>query len=556
MQPQPQRPLSEIISTRPTSSPPLADIFGVSQMPRPVQELRAEKQGFSLPNMQQVGSGLSSVFGGGVIGSAIGTSIGKRQWEKSPGAQELQQSDPESFTQIQEGFQQPTARQLAGDVAYAASTFIPVGRLASLASKGLLKLGVGSKLLAKGGAKVAGKVLAGAGTGAVVDTSIQATETGDLTPTTGLATGIGAGLPLVGPAIRGVGRLMGESAGVTTGAGYGAIREAFESVAQGGKRKEAFYDALRKNTTPEDLVRDTRNNLGLLKSQRSDEYVQQLSKISDNPLPNTERIQATFNKQLQNFNVVLNEAGELDFSRSAIRFDNEAQNTIRKIYGELQTFGQKPGDRTVLGLDLLKQSFDDLYSDSSRVRGFTRAMSQEAKSIASQQPGYADMLKKYETSTRFINEVEKALSVGDKTQVDTAFRKLSGALRVNNEFRRQLLDELDQVSDNAITAQISGQQLSELLPRGIMRAIAGGGAIAGVASGGVMAIPAVLKAALTTSPRVIGEFVGALGLGAQKSRIMRETLEELAGAGGLQTIKDFGTIQAQRLPAQSSESEE
>ena len=569
-----QKQLSQIFGNPRPERKSLDDIFGMSKVPetmRPTgsfslergfepiernqlvtEDIPTERGGRSFFGraVDTIGSVTDTIFGGGTIGRAIGSRIGESRFRRSEEGQQLQEEDPELYNQILEtAFSRPTAGQIAGDLGVIASNFIPVSRIASLASRGLQAARIGR------GADLGGRVAAGAASGLAVDVTERGRREGEFDATPGAGTAIGSSIPLIGPVTRGMGRLFGESFGVTTGAGYGPVRVAFESAGN-DTSSTAFREALRGQVSPEQIVNETRSALGVLKTQRTENYVRQLAEISGETLPNTERIGNELQKQLRKFNVSQLADGSLDFSRSAIRFDREAQNTIRTITEEMQGFGTRDGDNTVLGVDLLKQSFSDLFSESSRVRGFVTAMSDSARNVAKQQPGYERLLRDYETSTKLINDVERALSVGNQASVDTSFRKLAGALRVNNEFRQQLIRELDEVSEGAISARIAGQQLSELLPRGIMRAVAGGGAVVGLSTGGILAISAVLQAAVTTSPRVIGEFVGALGLGKQKADIIRRTLEDIAGATGVERIQDFGQIQLQRQLPNRSEDEQ
>lgn len=489
-----------------------------------------------------LGRGLTTVFGGGRVGEAIGSSIAEKQFEESPEGRKLLLEQPDIYQQIKkEVFTKPSKIELAGDLGVIASNFIPISKLGRLSAAAL-------KPILGRAAPISGRVLAGAVSGLAVDVTEKARSSGELDIKPSIGTAIGAGIPLIRPTTKGIARLFGESFGVTTGTGFGVVKQAFDSSRAGSKTRMAFTEALRGRVSPEQLVNETRASLGILKAQRTDDYVSRLAKISKKKLSNINQINSELQNQLKKFNIKITPSGQLDFGGSAIRFDNEAQNTVKKIFEEMQTFGTREEDNFVLGVDLLKQAFDDLYSDSSRVRGFVTAMSNTAKKVASQQSGYEQMLKNYETSTRVINDIEKALSIGDKKSIDTAFKRLGSVLRVNNEFREQMIRELDDVSDGLISSKIAGQQLSEILPRGLMRAIAGGGAITGLATGGVSAIPTILKAALTTSPRVVGEFVGALGVGKRKADLITKTIEEIATATGLIKIKDFSKIQMMRLP--------
>lgn len=401
----------------------------------------------------------------------------------------------------------PSTKEVVGSAAQVGSLFVPYGTAAKGASLGLKALGVGSKL-----AKVGGNVAAGAAGGALYDVggSLQGQPTG------GAGTIIGGAIPLVPPALKGAAKLASESLGVTTGVGGGVTRSVFNAARAGGGDAAAVKSALRGNTSPDAIVQNARESLGTIVENRTADYQKRLADLTKNKTsldisPVTKSIQDNLNK----FRINITKNGALDFSQSAIRFDKKAQQDVATIFNEMKQFGTRPGDRTAVGVDALKRALGDLYSDSSNVRAFTTSVKNAARDVLKQVKGYDEMAENYQKSTGLIKEIQRGLSLGDKAQTDTAFRKLATALRVNNEFRKQLISELDAVvPGQPLSAQIAGQQMSELLPRGIMRAIAGGGAVTGLATGA--GILTLLKAAVFTSPRVVGEVLYALGLGARQ----------------------------------------
>lgn len=214
------------------------------------------------------------------------------------------------------------------------------------------------------------------------------------------------------------------------------------------------------------------------------------------------------NSQLEKFGIGIKN-GVLDFSQSAIRFDKSAQAEVQTIFDEMKTFGLQEGDRTVVGVDSLKQALGDLYSKSSNVRAFVTAVKGTARKVLSGVEGYDKLAKDYAEKTEVIKEIQKGLSLGDQAQVDTAFKKLVSALRLNNDQRKEMIEELDRASGGQLSSKIAGQQMSELLPRGIMRPLAGGSALA-AAIGGYW-VP-LLKFAALASPKFVGEMTRVIGL--------------------------------------------
>ncbi len=408
-----------------------------------------------------------------------------------------------------------------GNAAQVGSLFFPYGRAAGVAEKGLAPL-LG-KTIGGGLAKVASG--AAGGYGVDVASNLQSGKPLNESLTPGLGTGIGAAIPVAGPAIGALARGTGETLGVSTGAGYGAIKEAFNAASAGGERAKAYTDALRGKTLPEDIVDEAKSSLGQIISDRSKAYQSQLAQVSKDNTKSFDisPVQKKLDTMLGDFNVEKTKTGALDFSRSPGlgRYKTDLQD----IQDVLDNWGSKPGDRTVVGIDKLKQTLDDFRrgtADSRKFDSFVTALRNSAKDIIAKEPGYAKLVGDYGEKTGLIKEIQKGLSLGDKASIDTGFRKLTTALRTNNEFRKELIGELDHASGGFLSSKIAGQQLSEALPRGLAKQIEGFGAIGAVASG-VGIIP-LLKVAAFASPRIVGEIVNALGI---SKKVFTQLLDHL-----------------------------
>jgi len=424
----------------------------------------------------------------------------------------------------QKGFGSGGEKQIVGDALKSASWMFPFGRAAKAASVPL------SKVMSPAASKLGGYVASGATGGYLADVGYDLEEGKSFSEALkpGLGTAIGAGIPLAGPVTRGAGRLAGEALGVSTGTGYGAIREGLAASRAGGEVSEAYKASLRGNINPEQIVDEARGALGTIIQNRTKAYRSQLENLKTstkefNIAPVIER----FNKKLEEFNVVFDEKGIPDFTRSPGlgRYEDD----LRKMSNVLSTWGTKQGDNTVVGIDTLKQVLDDFRigsRDSQKFDSFVTDLRNEAKKVIKNEPGYDKLVKGYEESTGLIKEIQRGLSLGDKAQTDTAFRKLTGTLRTNNEFRKQLIDELNDVTGGLLTPKIAGQQLSEIAPRGLIRVLGGGAAGIGALSG--VGIVPMLKMALFTSPRLVGEVLRVLGF--TQSQIMK-VLEAIVPKG-------------------------
>jgi len=485
----------------------VANSFGITKSYQPKE---APKKTFS----EKVGSVLDTIFGGGKIGEAIGTQIAKSRASE----QEKQYID-----------KGPSAMQVAGDVGRVALNFLPVGKIAKTIGTGVQAIGIGSKI-----AKPLANIATGAGIGYAGDvtTKVASGQEKPLIPGTGTAIGAGiASIPYVGKAIARGGQ---EILGATTGTGAGTIKQFSEAIVGGGEGADIARGALRGNIAPQDIVDEARTAFGTIIKNRSDDYSTQLSKIKTktNVIDHTPIIQK-FNKQLEDFGVFSNADGTPNFSRAPGlgRYEKDLQGLSKT----LAEWGTREGDSTIAGVDKLKQVIDDFRigsQDSKKFDTFVTSLRSEAKNIIRNNLTkskdlktlltYDKMLGDFEKSTKDIREIQKALSLGDKASTDTAFRKLSTVLRTNNEMRRQAVKELNDITGGTLIPKIAGQQLSEILPRGLARTLGTVGAGAGLVSGA--GIVPMLKLALVSSPRAVGEILNVLGIVGNKANIVKNAL--------------------------------
>lgn len=493
--------------------------------------------------MEKTSDILGSIFGGNKIGEAIGSSKVKSDilsgkigddfdYSQLP-ADAIERLKAKGVpTTAEEQRQQnaglissPTAGQIAGDVGRIALNFAPVSTVAK---------GIGA--VAK---PVLGKLaspVANIATGALVGGAGQAlgnvAEGEDVKFGTGAGIGAGiASIPYVG---KGIAKLGSEVLGASTGTGAGVINQYTKAISQGGEIAQEAKNALRGNLNPQDIVDEAKTAFGQVLKNRSDEYTSKLSelKTKTNIIDHTPIIEK-FNKQLEDFGVFFNKDGTPNFSRSPGlgRYEKD----LTALSNTLAEWGTREGDNTIAGIDKLKQVIDDFRinsQDSRKFDTFVTSLRNEAKNSIKKDlmkskdiktlATYEKMLKDFETSTKEIKEIQKSLSLGDKASVDTAFRKLSTVLRTNNEVRKQAVDALNDITGGTLIPKIAGQQLSELLPRGLSRVVTTGGTGIGLATGA--GILSMLKVALFTSPRLVGELLNILGFAGQKAELIKQAL--------------------------------
>lgn len=301
-----------------------------------------------------------------------------------------------------------------------------------------------------------------------------------------------------------------------TGEPATAAEALFKAGQEGGTTAEAAQAALRGAIAPNDIVDEAMSALKNIADQQSADYTASLEKISSigDALPMKEslyKIQDALDAQLTKFGINVSKDGTLDFSRSSIS-DGADANKVQQAYSTIRSWGLQPGDRTPIGLDMLKRKLGNLFNsktDGKPVGAFLTPLKQSVRQVLSQVPGYDEMTAKYSQTQDLIDELQKTYSLTGKANPDTVFRKLTSAFRSNDALRIQMLRVLGESGQNALEAKIAGATFSPYFARGIRGSLIEGGAVFAAMQG--LLTPKFLAVALATSPRVMGEFIMALG---------------------------------------------
>ena len=331
--------------------------------------------------------------------------------------------------------------------------------------------------------------------------------------------------------------------GGLTGAGKESIETAKTSVAAGGSTLKSFTDALRGNVTPEKIVETAQNAFQSIKDARSADYTKALSKLKDSDqLLDLNSVSSTMSSQLEKFGIKVADDGKsLDFSRSTISTPDE-QKIIQGVYDDVNSWGSKTGDLTPTSVDTLKRRLDNLYSPNKDASAFVTAVKGQVKNVLNTVPGYEKMTAAYQKASDVLDDL-KGLSLGKNTaNYETIFKKLTSALKDNQDYRSSLLDSLGDESKNMdLKAQIAGYNLSPYLARGLTGRFVEGLGL-GVGAFKALANPSILIPMAATSPRVVGEFLRAMGMKAgdiSKFKLLLKAVPQ--GARAIGAVNDAGS---------------
>ena len=316
-------------------------------------------------------------------------------------------------------------------------------------------------------------------------------------------------LNIAGKAINATGRGTAQVIGnLGTHTGGESIKEAARAGLAGGERAKAFAENLRGKVPYTDVLDDAKANLEAMGRAKSAEYRAGMAEVSGD-------------KTVLDFSGV---DKALSDARNVSQFKGQVKNAkaadlLQKISDEVQNWKRlNPAEyHTPEGMDALKQKIGGLVEaipfeeKTARLVG-NKIYSAVKGEITKQAPVYSDVMKNYSDATEQIREIERALSLGGKSSVDTAMRKLQSLTRNNANTnygnRLDLAKQLEQQGGREIMPALAGQALNTWTPRGLGGAVAGGLGLGGYSVGG-----APLAAALMTlqSPRLMGETAFATG---------------------------------------------
>lgn len=390
----------------------------------------------------------------------------------------------------------------------------------------------------------------GAAVGAISG-AMQPVETGE----TGLpmyqqaaqnvATGgaIGTAIPVIGRGIQAAGGAIRRGLGLTTGAGEESISQAVKAGREGN---QAFLQNIRGEVPAMDVLDQAKDALANMRAARSQAYRQGITSTmpdleirAGKPLPKMPP-KLDFAPITDKLDEVVESLKVKTPTGSQFKIGSAEINKIGELEDVVKTWQKDPALHTAEGLDALKQRLDALYPDSPMQRQVQRAVTSVRNTvkdtIVAQDKNYAKTMKAYEEALSLEREIERALSLGNRSAADTAIRKLQSLTRnnanTNYGYRLELARALQQQGGQDLMPALAGQALSSFTPRGL----AGQGAALGIGAGGALTVnPAALAALPLTSPRLVG--MGAYGLGRATRNIPKLTDAELRNMARMLTTQ-------------------
>ena len=308
--------------------------------------------------------------------------------------------------------------------------------------------------------------------------------------------------------------------GVTTGVGEEPIKQAYVAGRTGGETGKSFVENLRGEVPVQDVLETAKSDLAAMGQQRQAAYRADMQAIRGD-------------KSVLDFtdidNALAGAAGRTQFKGQVIK--PGAADKVQQARELVDNWKNlDPAQyHTPEGLDALKQQVGDVLEgipfEQKNARAAVGDVYNSIKTtINNQAPQYAKVMKNYGEASETIREIERALSLGQKSSADTAMRKLQSLMRNNVQTnygnRLNLAKQLEQAGGQPIMPALAGQALSEWTPRGIQRATAAPSAALSYMAGG---IPYAVGSAVSSSPRLVGEAALKAGQLARGLRAVKGT---------------------------------
>lgn len=318
-----------------------------------------------------------------------------------------------------------------------------------------------------------------------------------------------------------------EGLGFSTGAGGKSIGEAFSAGVEGGERSKAFTENMRGTASSLAVVDQARDALSKMREERSAAYTAGMSGVKADPTvldmkPILDKVDEVRNRGTYKGKVIDKSAADVWQQVDEVVRDWQKSN---------------PADfHTPEGLDALKKRIGDIrdsqpYGSPAR-NAASNVFNVVREQIVKQAPEYGRVMREYNEASDVLEQLEGALSLGQKAQSDTALRKLQSIMRNNAQTnygrRAELGDLLVEKGADTLYPSLAGQALNTWTPR----SLSGQGTAFSTAAATFGGHPSALAGLAATSPRLVGEATHFAGQAAGVPMKMADLLRIYSGPIG------------------------
>lgn len=313
---------------------------------------------------------------------------------------------------------------------------------------------------------------------------------------------------VVGGVARGVGNAASYGTGFLTGVGPTTVQE----MARAGREGNVHAVEQMRGGSARDAVDDARSAVSEMRSDRGGQYQQDMAGVFADKTP-------------LSFQPVFRAIGDArsEVYRNGNAVDAAAASALDEATGIVKQWRDNqtntPGD-----FDAMHRRLSAIGQDAANpftARVVKKITDSVVETVSRARPEYPTALLGYTNRSKAIDEIERELSLSRTSSDSTAARKLLSSMRnnVSTNFgeRERLMRELA-VRQPQLPGMLAGNEMSGVMPRGLAKYAAGGGALYGLGTPAGLPIAALTLAA--SSPRVVGEAaykIGQVGRGADKA---------------------------------------
>lgn len=316
-----------------------------------------------------------------------------------------------------------------------------------------------------------------------------------------------------------VGGLGSQTIGRLSGVSPSVLKEAYAVGRAGGERQKTFNKAIAGDIPLEDIVAEARSAIQTIRDNAGRQYRNNKALWSkDSQVLSLEDVYKSLEKseKLVRYKPKKQTSQYMTTSEKGLKTLNKLKSMVKQ-YDDLD-----PAFKDVEGMDQFKQKIYNAMEDLAQSDNAQDKISKKIlmdtyhsikKTIEKQAPAYGTAMKQYNNMQELIFDIDKTLMSGNKTAMDTQFRKLLSAFRddvnVNFQGRMRSLQKLaEQGGAPTLPSAIAGVSAQSRLPRGIQGATAGiGGAVVGSEFG----LPVALGGLTASSPRFGARTAQTLG---------------------------------------------
>lgn len=343
--------------------------------------------------------------------------------------------------------------------------------------------------------------------------------------------------------LKSAGELAAHAPAGLTGKSVDAVKQAAKA---GWDKEKEFLDSLNGKLPAEETVKLGANAIGNMRKARNKLYQGAMKILGLESEPaKPDKILRGWQEAQENFG----HYGGFVTSERSVGLDKKLMDVLEDWYQRGQTDPAKFYHPE--GLDALKKRIRSIKNnipfEAREDRAYVGSLENFIREqITDQFPVYDKIMKDYHVASDGLEEMEKALSLGDKAMYDTGIRKMLQAMRNNSNSnfgnRLKMLDTLEKYGAKGLKSRLAGMEMSSGLPSGRAAhnpALTIGGALA---SGH----PELLAALPFQSPRLVGRGMYYGGLGARSMKDLADAvLPQIPRAGLVDEVDQLAKEQPQ-----------